>query len=126
MLSLLLDEMMSSVIADGVQARRPEISIQSIYSWRDGTLLSQPDRAILAAAAADGLTLVTFDVNTIMPLVAEWNAAGQTHAGVVFVDQWTIRPDDFGRLIRALEQLWDLAHHWDWTNLADFLRAPTD
>ena len=125
MLSLLLDEPISHVVATQIGSRRPDISIQSIFRWRGGALVTQPDDSVLRAAAEDGLTLVTYDVTTIRPLLAEWSAAGISHQGVIFVHQWTIRSDDFGGLIRALEWLWDQEQHRDWTNWSHFLeRAP--
>jgi hypothetical protein len=125
MLALILDENISSVIAEQVALRRPEIPIQSIFHWRSGMLTRHPDHLILRAAAEDGLTLVTYDVNTILPLITEWGASDLTHEGVIFVHQWTIRSDDFGGLIRALEWLWDQEHQQVWTNRTRFLdRAP--
>ncbi len=124
MLSLLLDENISHVIATQISIRRPDIRIQSIFHWRDGALCNQRDHHVLSVATEDDLTLVTYDVHTILPLTAEWYASGEIHGGVIFVDQRTIRSEDFGQLIRALEQLWDDEHRHDWTNRIDFLRAP--
>ena len=80
MLTPLLDENISAVIARQINTRRPEIRMQSVFQWRGGTLLHQPDRLVLQAAAEDGLTLVTYDVHTIRPLTAEWAVSGTTHA----------------------------------------------
>jgi hypothetical protein len=124
MLPLLLDENISPVVSEQVARRRPEIPIQSIFQWRGGTLLRQPDELILQAAAEDGLTLVTYDRQTITPLLAAWGAAGIDHSGVVFIDQRTIRSNDFGGLVRAIEQFWDRECREDWKNRMDFLRAP--
>lgn len=123
MLSMLLDEMISPVVSEQVAVRRPEISIQSIFHWRGGTLQKQVDAVVLQAASEDGLTLVTYDQRTILPLASAWYAAGRTHQGIVFVSQSTIRSRDFGRLIRALEQFWDREHQQVWTNRIDFLRT---
>lgn len=124
MLSMLLDEMISPVISEQVSIRRPEIDIQSIFHWRGGTLQKQLDALVLQAAAEDGLTLVTYDQRTILPLASAWYAAGRTHEGILFVSESTIRSRDFGQLIRALEQFWDREHQQVWTNRIDFLRAP--
>jgi hypothetical protein len=124
MLSLLLDEPISHVVATQIGVRRPDISIQSIFHWRNGALVTRPDHLVLRAAAEDRLTLVTYDVTTIRPLLAEWSAAGIIHEGVIFIHQRTIRSDDFGRLVRALEQLWDEEYEVTWTNRIHFLRAP--
>jgi hypothetical protein len=122
MLSLLLDEMISWVVAQQVTIRRPEISIQSILRWRGGTLATQPDHVVLQAAAEDGLTLVTYDVATIQTLVREWGMAGMTHQGVVFLHQRSIPSHDLGALIRVLERFWDREHQQVWTNRVQFLR----
>lgn len=124
MLSMLLDEMISSDVSEQVAIRRPEISIQSIFHWRAGSLLSEPDYLLLQAASEDGLTLVTYDQRTILPLASAWYAAGRTHEGIVFVSESTIRSRDFGRLVRAIEQFWDREHQHVWANRIDFLRAP--
>ena len=124
MLELLLDEMISSVVSQQINQRRPEITIQSIFQWRAGTLLNKPDYLVLEAAAEDGLTLVTYDLQTIRPLIAEWAASGITHGGVVYVDEHTIQSDSFGQLIRALERLWDHECQQDWTNRTMFLDRP--
>jgi hypothetical protein len=124
MLSLLLDEQISPVVAAQIAIRRPDISIQSIFHWRQGTLTNRPDRLVLSAAAEDGLTLVTYDLTTIIPLVTEWGVAGTTHEGVIFVNQRTIHSRDFGQLIRALERLWDHEHQQIWTNRMTFLDRP--
>lgn len=124
MLTPLLDENISRVIARQINSRRPVIGIQTIFEWRGGTLLNQPDHLILQAAAEDGLTLVTYDVHTIRPLVDEWVASGITHAGVIFVNRRTIPSDNFGLLIRAIENLWDREQHLTWTNQTRFLERP--
>lgn len=121
---LLLDENISHVVATQVSTRRPDIHIESIFHWRAGTLTNTLDHFVLQAAAEDTLTLVTYDVSTIMPLVTEWGMAGRSHAGIIFIDEWTIRSSDLGGLIRALERLWDLEHDEDWTNRTQFLERP--
>ena len=104
--------------------RRQDIHIQSLFHWRAGGLTNTPDHLLLQAATEDGLTLVTYDVSTIRPLVTEWAMAGLAHAGVIFIDEWTIHSYDFGRLVRALERLWDGEHDQDWTNRTHFLERP--
>jgi uncharacterized protein DUF5615 len=124
MLIPLLDEHISPAVARQITMRRPDIQIQSVFDWRGVAFLSEPDRLILQAAAEDGLTLVTYDLKTIRPLVAEWAASGIAHAGVIFVDERTIPSDNFGLLIRAIERLWDREHHLTWTNRTKFIDRP--
>ena len=124
MLSLLLDEQISPVVAEQIRARHRSIGVQSIHHWRSGTLRGTPDSRVLEAAAEERLTLVTFDLKTIPSILADWTATGRAHGGVVLVDQRTIRPEHFGRLMRALEQLWEREHARDWADRIVFLEAP--
>lgn len=123
MLSLLLDENISPEIAKQIVQKRPDIPAVSLHHWQEGGFKAQPDEAILAAAAPEKRTLVTYDQNTILPLLVQWGQAGRDHAGVIFVDHQTIAPNDFGALLRSLIVLWDACHEDDWTNRVDFLRA---
>src|SRR5687768_5097089 len=109
-LSLLLDEHISPTVAVQIQAKRPEVSIQSIYHWRDGIFGGADDDPLLAAATSEGLTLVTYDQRTIPSLLTEMALLGQRHGGVLFVDNATIPPSDIGGLVRALLGLWERCH----------------
>jgi hypothetical protein len=121
-LSLLLDEHISAAVATQVQARRPEVSIQSIYDWRGGSFAGEDDDPLLAAAAGEGLTLVTYDQKTIPSLLTEFALQDRSHGGVVFVDDRTIASSDIGSLVLATLALWDQGQAWDWTNRVVFLR----
>lgn len=124
MLSFLLDQQISPEVAEQVRARHPEIPIQSLYEWREGTFIGVADALILQAATQDNLTLVTYDRKTIPPVLVEWGTSGTDHAGVVFVDNHTIASNDFGRLVRGLIYYWEQEHEGDWTNRIGFLLAP--
>jgi hypothetical protein len=122
MLQLLLDENISHVVADGLTARRPDIRITSVHHWRNGVLKGRPDPLLLRVATEEGLTLVTYDLTTIRPLIDEWRALGISHAGVIFVPRRSIPSYNFGGLIRALEALWDRESDLSWTDRIEFLR----
>ncbi|MGE3267733.1 MAG: DUF5615 family PIN-like protein [Chloroflexota bacterium] len=122
MLRLLLDENISHVVAEGLLARRPDVSITSVHHWQAGVLRGQPDHHVLRVAAEEGLTLVTYDLSTINPLIREWRALGISHGGVIFVPGRTIPSGDFGGLIRALEALWDEQRDILWTDRSEYLR----
>ncbi|MCC7020283.1 MAG: DUF5615 family PIN-like protein [Ardenticatenales bacterium] len=125
MLSFLLDEHLSPSIATAVKATRPTIAIQALQTWRAGNYLAADDAAILRAAAADGITIVTFDLRTIPPLLRAWTEQGVAHGGVIFVHRQSIRPSDVGGIARALVQVWDASGGDDWADRVVFLRSPS-
>lgn len=124
MLSLLLDQHISREIAEQIRAKRSEIPILSLYEWRGGAFIGADDPLILREAAVENLTLVTYDRQTIPPVLIEWGVAGISHGGVLFIDNRTITTNDFGRLVRALLYFFDKEQTSDWTNRIGFLPAP--
>jgi hypothetical protein len=126
MLALLLDENISDEVARQVAARRPDIPIFSAHDWEEGRFKGMQDEAILRAASAAGLTLVTYDVNTIPLLLTRLANEGFTHGGIVFVSSLAIRSDDYGRLTRALIQLYDTEQSAEWSDRLFFLSKPEE
>jgi len=61
MLSLLLDENLSPEVARQIAEKRPEIGTVSLYHWHGGQFQAKRDEVILFTAAAERLTLVTYD-----------------------------------------------------------------
>jgi len=122
MLKLLLDEHISSAVASGLQRRHCALLVVCMIEWGDGQFLGQPDLKCLKEAAAQGLTLVTYDRRTIPPLLKAWAEEGQSHGGVIFMEEKTIPPSDIGGLVRALGNLWQRKARWDWTDRVCFLR----
>jgi hypothetical protein len=122
MLRLLLDEHLSHDIAEGLHRRCKTLTVYGLAEWEGGRFLGLADDEILKEAAAQKLTLVTYDLRTIPPLLKTWMEAGHDHGGVIFVDHRTIPSSDFGGLIRALQKLSRDAAKWDWTNRVCFLR----
>ena len=120
-LKYLLDENLSHVIATQVRSHRPEIPIESIYDWRDGALLSRQDEELLRAAESEGLTLVTYDQNTIPPLFFDFVERGEDNGGVIFIDRNTIASSEFGALVRSLTSFWDTYGQDDWRNRVAYL-----
>ena len=123
-LAFLLDENMSQVVAEQAMRHQPAMTVESVQTWQGGAFKGQPDKALLQAARAEGLTLVTYDQKTIPPLLAELYAEGESHAGVVFVDDQTIASNNFGMLIRALISLWDQFGGKNWQDRIGFLEKP--
>jgi hypothetical protein len=122
MLKLLLDEHISPDVANGLRRRNRAIEIRYLVEWEDGYFLGQQDSACLREAATQGLMLVTYDRRTIPPLLKTWADEERTHGGVVFVDEKTISPADFGGLVWALTRLARETRNWDWPNRIYFVR----
>src|SRR5579862_8289858 len=116
MLKLLLDEHLSPDIAEGLRRKCKTLTVYGLAEWEGGRLLGLDDEAILKETAAKKLTLVTYDLKTIPPLLKTWMEAGHDHGGVIFVDTKTIPSSDFGGLIRALQKLSEYAVKRDWKN----------
>lgn len=122
MLRLLLDEGISPSVAAALRRRNKEMRVHAMAEWEGGNFIGQEDAACLRAAANRRLTLVTYDRNTISPLLKEWVEEGIAHSGVIFVDEKTISPAETGRLVSALNELAKAPGDWDWTNRVTFLR----
>jgi hypothetical protein len=122
MLNLLLDEHISSEVANGVQRRNRSLVVHSMVQWESGNFLGKEDSVCLLEAAKRRLTLVTYDRRTIPPLLKLWAEEERPHGGVIFVDEKTISPADIGRLVRALISVAGEAGEIDWTNQVYFLR----
>ncbi len=122
MLKFLLDEQISPDVATGLRRKSKRIVVHCMAEWQDGRFLGLADELFLEEAARHHFTLVTYDRNTIPPVLKTWGQEGRDHGGAVFVDPETIPSSDFGELIRALQNLWDEAGDWDWTNRITTLR----
>ena len=120
-LRLLLDENISDMVAEQVRLHRSDLPVESVHNWRQGAFRGKRDPDLLRAAREEAWTLVTYDQNTIPPLFFEFVQAGEEHAGVVFIDDRTIRPDDFGLLVRSLIAFRDVHGQRDWMNQVMYL-----
>ncbi len=124
MLTLLLDEHISPDVAEGFGRRQKKLSILCLAEWEGGQFLGTPDELILEAAAAQKLTLVTYDRKTFPPLLKVWVETGRDHGGVIFVDEKTITSSDIGGLVRALQEFANAHSDTDMANAVFFLRRP--
>jgi hypothetical protein len=122
-LRLLLDEHISPAVARELVARNPGLVAIAMRAWDGGSHLGDADPAILAAARAEGLTLVTYDQRTIVPLLKAWAEQGTEHGGVLLVDTRTLVPSDIGGLVRALEGLRGMHGQEDWRDRVAFLTS---
>ena len=121
MLKLLLDEHISPDVASGLERRNRLLAVWCMAEWENGEFFGRDDSACLQQAGAQGLTLVTYDLRTVPPLLKQWAEEGRSHAGVIFVDEKTISPADIGGLVRALLDLAGGTRAWKWANRICFL-----
>ncbi len=123
-LRLLLDAHVAPAVAKGLARRCAGLQVLPLRDWRGGMFLDVADADLLEAAAQEGLTLVTYDLKTIPPLLRRWAEEGRHHAGVVLVDDATIPQRAVGRLVTALAQLAEAHGREDWTDRTLFLQRP--
>jgi len=121
MLKLLLDEVISPDVASSLRRSRA-IIVSTMAEWEGGNFLGQGDAACLREAAAQGLTLVTYDRRTIPPLLKAWAEEERSHGGVIFVDEKSISQAEIDGLVSSLTRLTNEARKWDWTNRVSLLR----
>jgi hypothetical protein len=120
-LRFLLDEHFSPRIVNQFLSKHPGSNMASLLEWQDGRLSGSPDDLLLTEAHRHQLTLVTYDQATIVPMLKAWAEQGIPHGGVIFIDDKTIRQDDFGAIIRSLAQLWEKARNENWLNRVVYL-----
>ena len=98
---LLLDEMLSPVVARELQARGHDV--QSVAGHPEREAL--PDPAVLALAQAEHRAIVTNNVRDFRPLHAEAvTPGGSGHYGMIFMSgNYRRTKGDIGRIIAALE-----------------------
>jgi hypothetical protein len=125
LLKLLLDEHVSPALAKELPRHRPAFVAIALQEFESGSYRGVADAAVLLAARAHGLTLLTYDLRTIPPLLKTWGEIGNSHAGVIFVDRKTLEPGNIGGIVQALADVWDAFSDDDWTNRVLFLTAPS-
>jgi hypothetical protein len=112
---------MSPVIAEQLKMKNPNIPVVSVHRWRGGLFVGQTDIRILRAAREESLVLVTYDLKTIPDLLSELAADNEDQSGVLFVDDASLRVNDYGGILRALLAHWEEHQAEDWTNRVAFL-----
>ena len=122
MLTLLLDEHISPIVAEQTAKKDAASRIVSIYRWHEGEFLHTGDDVILEAAYREQVTLVTFDQSTIRPVLKDWGEQGRSHGGVIFIDEKSISQNDYGGLVKALLAVWRQMREADFTDVVMFLQ----
>jgi hypothetical protein len=120
---LLLDAHISPTVAP--RLRHDGIDTLSLRDWLDGRCRDASDEVILTEALADERVLVTFDLRTIPRLLKEWAESGQQHAGIILVDERTVRQQDVGGLRRGLRRLVEQESGVTWIDRVVYLQAVT-
>lgn len=120
-MKLLLDEHIWPGVVGLVKKLTPAEEIASIHQYAHGLLINRTDDEVLAEASRGHWTLVTFDLNTIPPLLGEMAIAGADHSGVIFVSSKSFAQNDHTRLAQALAHLLASESAADWTNRIMFL-----
>ncbi len=121
MLQILTDEQIDPDVAVAVKKRCRAISIISLFDWLDGHFVGASDEEVLREAARQGMTLLSFDLKTIPPLLRAWGERGVDHGGVIFVDSKSFAQNDIRGISKALVELWELQGQLDWKNRCFFL-----
>jgi len=98
---LLLDEMLSPKIGQGLEDRGHDVDA---VSQRPDLMALHDDEPILAAATAEGRIMVTTNIGDFAVLDGRWAAEGRTHAGIVFVTTSAFPQDRsfIGSIVNAL------------------------
>lgn len=120
---LLLDCHISKATLGALRKRKPSLQTEHLANWRGGAFLRADDADILAACQQEGRVLVTFDQRTIPDLLRQWAAEDRSHAGVIFGDEHTVKPNSPASVALALAALADDIGEADTTNLVRFLRS---
>jgi predicted nuclease of predicted toxin-antitoxin system len=101
---LLLDEMLSRILAGQLRARG--YNVDAVSERED--LKGRPDPTIFEVAQSEQRVIVTENVQDFREIAADELAAGRSHAGLIFTVNarfYRGHPRITGRLVRALEGL---------------------
>jgi hypothetical protein len=98
------------------------IDAVTLTDWKGGNYRNADDESLLSAAHDDRRVLVTFDCQTIPPLLKKLAETGQHHGGVILVSSRTFRANDIGGLLHALLSLFERRGGEDLEDAAIYLR----
>ncbi len=118
----LLDSHIAAVVAE--ELGRRGIDAIALAQWMGGTYRNAPDELILAAAHAERRVFVTYDRSTIPPLLRELAESGRHHGGVILISERTLRSNDVGGLVKALEAMASKSGSDAWEDRVVFFTGP--
>jgi hypothetical protein len=119
---LLLDVHIAKAVIGALRKAAPHVHAEHISQWRGGAFLRADDAEILAACHAEKRVFITYDMATIPDLLRRWMAEDRPHAGVVFADENTVRPNAPGEVASAIASFARDIGNADTTNLIRHLR----
>ncbi len=114
----LLDNHVTPDIRDAVHKAHPEVSIRAVGVDDDAPADRTPDPDLLDYATDQGLSIVTFDANTMPRYAFARIARGVTTCGVfVFPHGQTM---SVGSIAYELEMIWGASTSEEWLNRVEF------
>lgn len=117
---LLLDGHMPLAVAKQLRAEGHDV--EALPEWQGGVYREKRDDEILRAARVEERVFITYDRRTIPNTLTHWAETGEHHAGLVFVDDKTVRSSDVGGLLRSLRRLIDETGDESWQDRVEFLK----
>ena len=114
---LLLDSHVPFDVVSALRRLRPDVDVQHVSAWQEGTYLNAADDVLLEACWQDGRALVSKDRATLPGWLALRVADGREHAGLIFYDPERFKGHQIGALAKAIaaaldQTKGDLANHW--------------
>jgi predicted nuclease of predicted toxin-antitoxin system len=120
---LLLDCHIAKATVTVLQKRHAVLDTEHLATWHSGHFLRSSDEEILVACHRENRVLVTFDQRTIPDLLRAWASGQRPHAGVIFGDTNTVKPNRPASVAAALARLVTESRASDMTNIIRYLRS---
>lgn len=121
-MKLLLDVHVAKAAIGALRRVATRVQGEHISQTRDGAFLRADDGEILRACHAEKRMFLTYDLATIPDLLRRWMAEDRAHAGVIFADENTVRPNAPAEVAAAIAALAKEIGDADTTNLVRYLR----
>lgn len=102
MIRLWLDNHLSSAVARALREKGHDVVA---FQETPRSLRDLPDHLLLEEAAREGRALVTYNARDFAQLHRVHLAAGRSYTGIILISPHTIRQDNIGSQIRALDAL---------------------
>ena len=97
MLHILTDEQIDPDVAVAARKRCRGIQITTLFEWLDGHFVGASDEELLREASRQAMTLLSFDLKTIPPLLRAWGERGIDHGSSVDVARLEAALAGFGK-----------------------------